>query len=446
LGKTIQAIACSLYYRSEWPLLIICPSSMKYSWRDEILKWTRDLETPLHSKNISMINTKKDRICQSDVYIMSYAIATSKEDELLAARIQVVIVDESHAIKSWKSNRTKVITRVVSEAKRRILLSGTPMNNRPAELHPQINALRPREFMGWKPFTIRYCDGHKGRFAWEAAGATHCEELHALLKERVMIRREKANVLDQLPSKQKTIVFLDVKSTKELKDSMKEAKELRAQFIEDVDNGLNSTNALRGSSTKCYMETGKSKVDSVCQYILEVAESGEKFLVFCHHKVVMDKLEDFVKKKVKVGYMRIDGKTSSQDKNNNVKTFQNQPQTRIALLSITAAGTGLTLTAASIVIFAELYWSPSHLLQCEDRVHRIGQKNFVNIYYLLGKSTLDDLIWPMVERKLEVTGTCLAGQAKYMNIHDTEKYKRKSDVKSASLMAGWLDKNKGENN
>jgi len=444
LGKTIQAIACALYYRvrNEWPLLVICPASMKYPWRDEIIKWTRDLNKQLDVNRISIINTRKDVLNASDIYIMSYSIATSKGDDLLRREFKVVIVDESHAIKSWKSARTKVITRILRQAKRCFLLSGTPMNNRPAELHSQIDSLRPGEFMRRRKFSVRYCDGHDGHWGWTEVGATHTDELHVLLKERVMIRRLKAEVLDQLPAKQKTIVIIDIKRSKELKIAMKRTEEIKSALDEAISNNerITNNNELRASTMQCYGLTGIAKADKVCEYIGEMAQSGEKFLVFCHHIAVMNTLQEYIEKKIKCGYIRIDGKTKPKDRSEKVKTFQTQPQTQIAILSITAAGVGLTLTAASIVIFAELYWCPSSLLQCEDRVHRIGQRSCVNIYYVLGKNTTDDILWPMIERKLQVTGSCLSGEAVYMNIMNTEKFNKisHSQEKSAKVMNNWL--------
>lgn len=175
-----------------------------------------------------------------------------------------------------------------------------------------------------------------------------------LLKDRLMIRREKAHVLEQLPAKQRTIIILNVKRTQQLIKSLKELKQLQSQLKDLVGNNTNSK-SLTESLFKCFKESGIAKAQGVCEYLQEVVESGEKVLLFCHHRAVMDKIEEFVKKKLDVGYIRIDGKTKGKTRNEHVKTFQEKPQTRIAILSMTAAGMGLTLTAARIVIFAELY-------------------------------------------------------------------------------------------
>jgi SWI/SNF-related matrix-associated actin-dependent regulator 1 of chromatin subfamily A len=227
-----------------------------------------------------------------------------------------------------------------------------------------------------------------------------------LMKERIMIRRLKSEVLDQLPEKQRTIVMMPIKGKKAM--AMKEVKEktldIEAKLLEAISSNENvgSSNPLRGGAMEYYTLAGAAKADPVCEYVYETARSGEKFLVFCHHVVMMDALEKYIKEKIKCGFIRIDGKTKPIDRQKFVKHFQTEVGVKIAILSITAAGEDLTLTAARIVLFAELYWCPSNLLLCEDRVDRIGQKSSVNIYYLLGENTIDDVLWPLIKRKVEV--------------------------------------------
>lgn len=108
-------------------------------------------------------------------------------------------------------------------------------------------------------------------------------------------------------------------------------------------------------------------------------------------------------------YIRIDGKTTSKARSNHVRSFQQQPSCVAAVLSITAAGQGITLTAACTVVFAELYWNPGHLLQAEDRVHRLGQRDVTKVHYVLGKETIDDIMWPLVSKKLGVINASVSG-------------------------------------
>lgn len=164
-----------------------------------------------------------------------------------------------------------------------------------------------------------------------------------------------------------------------------------------------------------YMKTGQVKVNAVLEYISVLLQrDSQKILVFAHHRVVLDSIQSYLDK-CQVGYMRIDGSTSAEDRQASVETFQTNPACRMAVLSLTAAGTGLTLTAGSIVVFAELYWTPALLLQAEDRVHRIGQTRDVNIFYIIGNNTLDDLMWPLITEKLEVVGSALNGSVSKMD-------------------------------
>ena len=126
-----------------------------------------------------------------------------------------------------------------------------------------------------------------------------------------------------------------------------------------------------------------AKLESIKTYLSALLENDVKILIFAHHQAVMDDIDEHLQKS-KVEYMRIDGNTSNENRKKNIKNFQENNSVRAALLSITAAGVGITLTAASTVVFAELHWTPANLIQAEDRAHRIGQKSCVNVHYLVG--------------------------------------------------------------
>ena len=119
---------------------------------------------------------------------------------------------------------------------------------------------------------------------------------------------------------------------------------------------------------------------------------------------------------MKYSHIRLDGKTSPEQRKKKVDLFQNDPNIKVALLSITAMGTGFTLTAASTVIFAELHWTPAALIQAEDRSHRIGQKNAVNIHYLIGESTLDPIMLRQLQKKVGTVSKVLDGELEQMNM------------------------------
>ena len=189
----------------------------------------------------------------------------------------------------------------------------------------------------------------------------------------------------------------------------------------------NGHNTSIGLFQKLFLLAGEGKIQPVFDYLEDMLAYPKKFVVFCHHKVVMEGLQqrlDVLQEKEKRAekdpiYVKIDGSSSSSAREYSVKTFQTpltpdqkitgKGGTRIILLSITAASTGLTLTQSSTVIFAEMYWTPATLRQAEDRVHRIGQENSVNIIYLMGKGTIDERIFTKVQEKFHTVSNALDG-------------------------------------
>ncbi len=156
-----------------------------------------------------------------------------------------------------------------------------------------------------------------------------------------------------------------------------------------------------------YSLSGLAKIKGVLEYISDLLEADEKFLLFAHHQIVLNSIEEFLKRKKKK-YIRIDGKTPQEMRFEYVKKYQEDINYKVALLSINAASTGITLTSANIVVFAELIWTPALMIQAEDRAHRIGQNSgFVDIKYLYGPGTIDDYIFSKLQKKLLVVSTTL---------------------------------------
>ncbi|XP_013202121.2 DNA annealing helicase and endonuclease ZRANB3 isoform X1 [Microtus ochrogaster] len=147
-----------------------------------------------------------------------------------------------------------------------------------------------------------------------------------------------------------------------------------------------------------------------------------KFLVFAHHLTMLQACTEAVIEN-KACYIRIDGSVPSSERIHLVNQFQKDPDTRVAILSIQAAGQGLTFTAASHVVFAELYWDPGHIKQAEDRAHRIGQCSSVNVHYLIANGTLDSLMWALLNRKAQVTGSTLNGRKEKLQATEEDKEK-----------------------
>ncbi|NXJ02358.1 ZRAB3 endonuclease, partial [Psophia crepitans] len=428
LGKTIQAIAVSYYYKNEWPLLIVVPSSLRYPWVDEMEKWIPELSPD----DISIIQNKTDtgRISTSKVTILGYGLLTSDAqtliDTLYRQNFKVVVIDESHYMKSRNAIRSKLLLPIVQKARRAVLLTGTPALGRPEELFMQIEALFPRRFGTWSEYAKKYCNARVRFFGkrtqWDCRGASNLEELHRLLSE-IMIRRLKNDVLTELPPKVRQRIPFDLPQAA--------AKNLNATFAEweKLMRNLNSDateshfSQVMSLITRMYKETAIAKAGAVKDYIKMMLENDKlKFLVFAHHLSMLQACTEAVIEN-KVRYIRIDGSVPSSERIHLVNQFQKDPDTRVAILSIQAAGQGLTFTAATHVVFAELYWDPGHIKQAEDRAHRIGQCSSVNIHFLIAKGTMDTLMWAMLNRKAKVTGSTLNGKKEKMQAEEGDKEK-----------------------
>ncbi|KAK6483014.1 DNA annealing helicase and endonuclease ZRANB3 [Huso huso] len=431
LGKTIQAISVAYFYKQEWPLLIVVPSSLKYPWIEEMEKWIPEL----NPDDINLIDNKVDigRISTSKVTVLGYGLLTSDSKTLVDAlhkqKFQVIIVDESHYLKSRNAARSKILVPIVQKAARAILLTGTPALGRPEELFMQIDALYPRRFGTWIDFAKKYCNAHVRFFGqrrqWDSRGASNLDELHQRLS-KIMIRRMKDQVLTQLPPKIRQRIPFDLpkEGAKEATASFEEWEKLMRALDSGTTGTDNSFVEVMGLITRMYKQTAIAKAGAVKDYIKMMLENEKlKFLVFAHHLTMLQACTEAVIE-AKVRYIRIDGSVPSSERIHLVHQFQNDPDTRVAVLSIQAAGQGLTFTAATHVVFAELYWNPGHIKQAEDRAHRIGQCSSVHIHYLIAKGTFDTVMWGMLNRKAKVTGSTLNGKKEHLkaDVGDKEKW------------------------
>lgn len=409
LGKSLQALLIARYFQADWPLLIIIPASLRYSWRDQVNRWFPEVEVQV------LIKSKETYLPKAQVYIVPYSLFCSPRAGHLRqspslSNFGTVIVDESHYCKEGKSQRTKFVTELCVRARRVILLSGTPMLNSAKELYTQLCMVHPQCFKSKYTFLERYCVKETNRFGTLFKGSRNVKELFAFLKHSCMIRRLKRDVLPELPEKIRErieLTTLDQKKYKEIKALMTEA---HLELKRSLNASSPSASQNTGIMPRVFQLTAEAKLDGVKEYVDVLLEAGTKFLLFAHHHVMLDSLQKHLE--VHGGnraFVRIDGKTSIQEKADRVRNFQLDSNVRVALLSMTACGTGLTLTAASCVVFAELYWVPAQLLQCEDRIHRIGQgHSCVNIHYLIGRGTLDDAIYRFSSRipRIQLGSSC----------------------------------------
>ncbi|CAN6551125.1 unnamed protein product [Malus baccata var. baccata] len=428
LGKTLQAIAVASCVRDCWPVLIITPSSLRLQWASMIQQWlnipSSDILVVLsqcggtNKSGFTIVSSNAKGTIHLDglFNIISYDVVPKIQNLLMASEFKVVIADESHFLKNAQAKRTSASLPVIKRAQYAILLSGTPALSRPIELFKQLEALYPDVYKSVHEYGNRYCKG--GTFGLYQGACNH-EELHNLMKATVMIRRLKNDVLSELPVKRRQQVFLDLaeKDMKQINAFFRELEVVKGkikacQSKEEVDS-LKFTE--KNLINKIYTDSAEAKIPTVLDYLGTVMEAGCKFLVFAHHQSMIDSIYQFLLKK-KVGCIRIDGSIPTVARQAYVTEFQEKDSIKAAVLSIKAGGVGLTLTAASTVIFAELSWTPGDLIQAEDRAHRIGQVSSVNIYYLLANDTVDDIIWDVVQSKLENLGQMLDGHENTMEV------------------------------
>ncbi len=392
LGKTIQAIGIINMAPGVRNVVVVCPASLKINWQRELEKW---LTLPL---SIGVCN---GTVPDADILITNY----EQLSKLPPRPLDLLIVDEAHYAKNPKAQRTKLVKALSAKAKRTILMTGSPIVNRPIELHSLLSILDAPSWPFWE-YVKRYCGAYQGRWGWDFSGATNLDELQYRLRSTLMVRRLKADVLAELPPKRRQLITLSSKGfDKVLKAESKlelsleqnrEALELEMDLAEAVGNTETYNKAalaLRQHSAVAFEEmsevrhqTALAKAPVVAEHIAGLLESVDKVVVMAHHHDVVDILCDEL---VYYGVVRLTGRDSQTVRQQAVDTFQGDPNVRVFVGSIQAAGVGLTLTAASTVVFAELDWTPSAVNQAEDRCHRIGQKDSVLIQHVVLDGSLD---------------------------------------------------------
>ena len=437
LGKTVQALAVLSAYKDEWPVLIVCPSSLRESWCNSIQEWLGVSEN-----KIRVVHNGKDaeqtRIGSFDFLVISYNFLDKIE---LEGKFNLVIVDESHYLKDPSAKRTKAALPILKQSKRCLLLTGTPALNRPKEIYTQLACLVPKANIKMKDFGERYCSGN--RFD-KYGGAKNLEELYTLLRSSIMIRRLKADVLSELPRKRRQQIFLSLDATskkkleamqQQLQESRAAIRHMVAQSVALKKSHVHVSAEQKSVIMEVYKKTADLKVKCIQEYVDTLLHGGEKFLIFAHHTALLDAIEHSCNRKKDCKYIRIDGSTPPQSRANLVESFQNDESVTVAILSIRAAGVGLTLTAASTVVFAEMTWTPGEIIQAEDRAHRIGQAASVNVYFLHIKNSIDDVIWNSIQSKLENLGQTLDGIDQNLSISQTKTLPEKGQTQILSYLS-----------
>ncbi len=445
LGKTVQGIAAVCHAKA-FPCLVICPVSLQLNWVREIEKWAVDKRVTMEVEE------------SADFTVIPYSQVVKHENILKkGTHWQALICDESHYVKNSKAQRTKVVKSIAKGIPNIYLLSGTPIVNRPAEFITQLQILdRLNEMGGWKHFTDRYCDAKQERFGLNINGASNLTELNSRLRASCYIRRFKKDVLKELPDKQRSVIEVPISNRKEYESTRKEVREELAQlkikskeFTQDVLNEVANSKLeqvqekwgelfpeekvpsadssaklkrllharlLRRESfiensegilllNKLKIRSMQGKLKAAVEWIDHFLESGEKLVIFCDHIEAQEAIYNKLAKKSTAIMSHMDTETRQKS----VDRFQNDKKIQAIVCSLGAAGVGFTMTASSNVLFIEQGWTPAIHDQAEDRTHRIGQKNAVTAYYMLGKDTIDGDIYGLIQKKRAIVSAASDG-------------------------------------
>lgn len=419
LGKTIQAIGVINSKKKLKNILIVCPASLRINWKRELENWlTRKYSIGIVDRDFYPEN--------ANIVIINYDVVDRHKDKLHKIEWDLLIADEAHYLKNPDSKRTATIlgrkkNSSKIRAKQKLFLTGTPILNKPVELFSLLNSLDPDRWTSFWKYAKRYCAAKHNGFGWDFSGSSNLEELQDILRSSVMVRRLKEDVLTDLPKKRRQIIELPVdtsifSSLREEQKMWEEENEmlsaLRASVLvskvsENQEEYKQSVNNLQQGVSTFFSNLSKLREKIALKklpYVIEHLKSFDgKVVVFVHHKKVATELKNSLGKEA----VMLVGDTKMEDRQIAVDSFQTDPNVKYFIGSIMAAGVGITLTAASTVVFVELDWVPGNMSQAEDRCHRIGQKNSVLVQHLVLENSLDARIAEKLIKKQEVIDKAL---------------------------------------
>ncbi len=405
LGKTYQSIIAALESGCE-RILIVCPSFLKINWKREIMNFI-DNENDISIIEGSNWDPKKFTIINYDILKKFHTIVDGRKKyregdisrEIVDSNFDCIIVDEAQNLKNSTSTKTKTMMDIKKNSNFKYiwLLTGTPISNRPMNYYNLLKFLDHPISHNWQSYVTTYCKGFQMRVKnsrkkfWITTGASNLDELSLRTKD-VIIRRLKNDYLD-LPDKIRTPIFLKLNNRKEydkVYDEYVAWKKLQGKTV-NIGRQLIELTLLRK-----FLAIEKTK--NTIELAQENIDDDKKVIIFTNYAEELKILSDAFKGQCVV----TDGNTSMKQRQKNVDDFQSNDKIKVFIGQILAAGTGITLTKAEVVIFNSLDWVPGNLDQAEDRAYRIGQLKNVNVYYMLFDDTVDISVWNTIIRKKEI--------------------------------------------
>lgn len=439
LGKTIQAIIAA---REGAGVLVICPASLK-------INWEREIKAEYPDDKIAILATGTDAVRANDLdieqclgskikwFIINYDIVGKKietiEAMIKSKIIDTMILDEAHYIKGKSIRATAIIGGRIKrksdgqkleffglapQMSRVYCLTGTPLLNRPIEMFNLLKAIGHETGRNRSFFSRRYCGAYLKtiirRYAppirfMDESGASHLDELREKIKD-VMIRRTKNETLD-LP--EKIISVMECELTAEWRKKYEMTWDNYLEFLkEHPDPTKNIDNIMLARQLveiqKLKQVCSEAKVDRISEDIGNAVEQGNKVIVFSQYKKTIEKISDEMRGR-KIGFVTLTGENNSEERQAAVDDFQNDENIKVFIANIKAGGVGITLTEASIVMFADMDWSPQIHNQAIDRAHRIGQTKMINAYFYVATGTIEDDIAELLKEKEGVIQSVLEG-------------------------------------
>ena len=391
LGKTVQTLSYVATEKQTFPVLVVAPLVTLNNWEREIEKFLKKKSRngrliESESPSVTLIRTgKKKELPKTDIYVINYELLFKRYDDLANVGIKTVVCDEVHNLRSKTTQKYKSIKKLAAlpSISYRIGLSGTPIYNRGSEIWPIIDILKPGLLGSFKEFCEYFC------YVNEKGKAIVLENKRASLRnelqKHVMLRRKKSDVLKELKDKvrYKEVIAADTDYyVEELDKIWKRLEEEQKEADSEFSKSASYHRAIQSER----QIAGLAKLPHVINFVKNIMEIEESVVVFCHHKVIHKLLHESLQEFSPVSII---GGQSDAMRQDQIDKFQ-KGESKLMIAGIRAGNVGINLTRAKYVIFAELDWSPAIHRQAEDRLHRIGQKNTVFAYYLIGNGTLDD--------------------------------------------------------
>ena len=405
LGKTVQALSFMEYYRKEnksLKALVVCPTTLIYNWENEITKFTPELTYRIHH-GAARTRTKEE-IMDHEITITTYGTLRSDIKLLMSIDFDYVVLDESQAIKNPGSKVTKAAC--LLNAKNRLCMSGTPLQNNTFDIFAQMNFLNPG-MLGTMEFFRQEFSIPIDKFGEQ----DRKDHLRKILFPFIL-RRTKEQVAKDLPEKQEMILFCEMESKqRNIYDAYR--NDFRNQILGTIETqgiqksqltilqGLMKLRQICDSpailNEQEKFENHSIKLDELAREITENI-GDHKALIFSQFlgmlALIRAKLEE-----LGVKYEYFDGSTSAPDRQKAIESFQNDEEKRVFLISLKAGGVGLNLTAADYVYIVDPWWNPAVEQQAIDRTHRIGQTKNIFAYRMICKDTIEDKILKLQEKK-----------------------------------------------